>query len=562
MTGDCHGLRPRNDRVFSRFVIQNNREMPKFYITTSIPYVNAPPHIGHALEFVGADAIARWRRIQGDDVFFLTGTDEHGAKIARAAEAAGRDAQTFVDEQSQRFRDLITQLSIMPGDMIRTSDKERHWPGAVEMWKRMAERGDIYKGMYKGLYCVGHEAFVTEKDLKNGICEDHGKAPEYIEEENYFFKLSEYAGEVKRHIEEGYLEIVPRTRANEVLAFLREGVEDISFSRPAKDIPWGIPVPGDLSSTMYVWCDALSNYVSALGFGTSSDERMRKYWPCDIHLIGKDIARFHAVIWPAMLLSAGLPLPKQIFVHGFIHAGGKKMSKTLGNVIDPFSLIETYGAEAVRYVLLGHVPLFTDADLTPDRIHELYTAHLANGVGNLISRVSAMSVQYFEGRIMRPDPALLASVPFKTDMDVLDARDRDLKVGSITAEWFIRENTIPRYLAAWEEYRIDSALQEVMQLFRILDRYIQDYEPFKLIKTDREQVQAILWSLISSIHHASRLLAPFLPATASVIAEVLGVAPDETDEALRRRTVYTVTKKEPLFPRVEKKKDDNNLSQK
>ena len=526
-------------------------KMSKFYITTSIPYVNAPPHIGHALEFAQADAIARWRRMRGDDVFFLTGTDEHGAKIARAAEAAGKDTQVFVDEQSQRFRDLVVKLSILPSDMIRTSDKERHWPGAQEMWKRITDRGDMYKGVYKGLYCVGHEAFVTERDLKDGVCEDHGKKPEYIEEENYFFHLSEYAAEVKRQIEEGYLEVVPRSRRNEILAFLSEKVEDISFSRPARDIPWGIPVPGDSSNTMYVWCDALTNYISALGFGGSSDERMRTYWPCDVHLVGKDIARFHALIWPAMLLSAGLPLPKRIFVHGHIHSGGKKMSKSLGNVIDPFSLIETYGAEAVRYILLGHVPAFGDTDLTLDRIHELYTAHLANGVGNLVSRVTAMSVQYFEGSISRPLDALLASVPFKSDIDVLDAGDRNLKVGDVTPKTFIRDVTVPRYIISWERYRSDEALQEVMVLLRMLDRYIQDYEPFKLVKSDKEQVQAILWNLVSSIHHASYLLRPFLPGTADAIAGVLGVPPDETQEDLARRTAYTLTKRGPLFPRVD-----------
>lgn len=526
--------------------------MSKFYITTSIPYVNAPPHIGHALEFVQADAIARWRRAQGDDVFFLTGTDEHGAKISRAAQSMGKDPRMFVDEQSQYFRDLITKLSVMPDDIIRTSDEKRHWPGAIEMWKRIAERHDIYKGVYKGLYCVGHEAFVTEKDLKNGVCEDHGKKPEYIEEENYFFRLSEYAEEIRRQIENKYLEIVPQTRANEVLSFLSEKVEDISFSRPHKDIPWGIPVPGDSSSTMYVWCDALSNYVSALGFGTSSEDRMRVYWPCDIHLVGKDIVRFHAVIWPAMLLSAGLPLPKRIFVHGHIHSGGKKMSKTLGNVIDPFGLVETYGAEAVRYILLGHVPTFADADITLERIHELYTAHLANGIGNLISRVMAMAQQYFGGTITRPASALLASVPFKTDIDVLDMRDRDLKIGGVTIERFIREITVPQYLASWAEYRLSDALQEVMRLFRMLDRYIQDYEPYKLVQTDREQTQAVLWSLVSSIHSASLFLVPFLPGTVKSIADVLGVELDETEEAIRTRSSYTVAKKDPLFPRVDK----------
>ncbi len=527
--------------------------MSKFYITTSIPYVNAPPHVGHALEFLQADAIARWRRMQGDDVFFLTGTDEHGAKIARAAETAGKKPQEFVDEQSQRFRDLLGRLTVEPSDSIRTSDKTRHWPGAIEMWKRIASRGDIYKGIYKGLYCVGHEAFVTEKDLKNGICEDHGKPPEHIEEENYFFRLSEYGEEIRRHIEEGYLEIVPKSRANEALAFLAEGLEDISFSRPAKDISWGIPVPDDPSNTMYVWCDALSNYVSALGFGSPSDERMQNYWPCDIHVIGKDILRFHAIIWPAMLLSADLPLPKRIFVHGFIHSGGKKMSKTLGNVIDPFTLIEKYGTDAVRYVLLCHVPAFGgDTDLTTERFHELYMAHLANGIGNLVSRVTAMVERYFEGRLMRPLDVLLASVPFKTDIDLLHDKERDLKIGSITSEWFIREETMPTYLNAWAEYRLDGALEEVMRLFRMLDRYIQDYEPYKLVQQDREQTQAVLWSLVSSIHCAAVLLVPFMPHTANAICEVLGVSLKEAAENFESRSEYVVTKKEALFPRIEK----------
>ena len=455
--------------------------MPKFYITTSIPYVNAPPHIGHALEFVGADAIARWRRIQGDDVFFLTGTDEHGAKIARAAEAAGRDAQTFVDEQSQRFRDLITQLSIMPDDMIRTSDKERHWPGAVEMWKRMAERGDIYKGMYKGLYCVGHEAFVTEKDLKNGICEDHGKAPEYIEEENYFFKLSEYAGEVKRHIEEGYLEIVPRTRANEVLAFLREGVEDISFSRPAKDIPWGIPVPGDLSSTMYVWCDALSNYITALGYGRD-DKLYKEFWPAQVHVIGKDILRFHAAIWPAMLLSAGLPLPKTLLVHGFITSGGKKMSKTLGNIIDPQELLEEYGTDAVRYFLARHITPFEDGDITRGSFKEIYNANLANGLGNLVARVMQLAETYLEQGV-RPE------------------------VVGFPAE----------YTEALDKFEVNRALDFVFSRIQALDQTITQTEPFKLVKTDPEYGKQIVFDLTQELYAIGRMLNPFLPQTCEKI---------------------------------------------
>lgn len=522
--------------------------MPKFYITTSIPYVNAPPHIGHALEFLQADAIARFRRLEGDDVFFLTGTDEHGAKIMRAAEAAGKEPRAFVDAQARYFRDLVTRLSVSPDDMVRTSDEKRHWPGAVELWNRIAAHGDIYKGVYKGLYCVGHEAFVTEKDLKDGICEDHGKPPEHIEEENYFFRLSEYGDEIKRQIENGYLEILPRHRAHEVLSFLSEGAKDISFSRPAKDIPWGIPVPGDDSHRMYVWCDALSNYISALGFGGASTSRFETYWPCDMHVVGKDILRFHAVIWPAMLLSAGLPLPKRIFVHGFIHTGGKKMSKSLGNVIDPFSLIETYGAEAVRYILLGNVPAFEDVDLTLERIKDIYTAHLVNGIGNLVSRTAAMVQQNFEGHMTRPSEEFLLAVPFKANIDVLEARERDLKIGGAIVSSYIREQVIPQYRVMWGEYRVDAALQEVMKLFRMLDRYIQDYEPYKLIHAQRNEAHAVLWNIVSALHEASYLLIPFMPQTAERIREVLGVTDAEKPEDKKE---YLVTKKEALFPRIE-----------
>jgi methionyl-tRNA synthetase len=522
--------------------------MSKFYITTSIPYVNAPPHIGHALEFLQADVLARKQRIDGNDVFFLTGTDEHGAKICRAAEEAGKEPQAFVDTQVQQFDRLLQVLSISHDGTIRTSDKQNHWPGAQEMWHRINANGDIYKDMYKGLYCVGHEAFVTEKDLKDGVCEDHGKKPEKIEEENYFFRLSEYGEEIRNQIERGDLAIVPKKRANEVLSFLAEGAQDISFSRPAKDIPWGIPVPGDNSQTMYVWCDALSNYISALGFGTKSDEMFKTYWPADIHVIGKDIARFHAVIWPAMLLSAGLPLPKRIFVHGHIHSGGKKMSKSIGNVIDPFALVDRYGSEAVRYILLGNVSTFEDSDLTLERIGDMYTAHLANGLGNLVSRTTAMVQQYFEGYLSKPAEVLLFSVPFKTDIDILGVRDRDLEIGSETVSGFIQNRILPRYQTAWEEYHIDKALQEVMRLFHMLDGYIQDYEPFKLIKTDKERTQAILWNIVSALHSGANLLAPFLPETAESIAGMLGI---NLSDAVEEKTEYILTKKTSLFPRVE-----------
>ncbi len=522
--------------------------MSKFYITTSIPYVNAPPHIGHALEFLQADAIARYRRLQGDDVFFLTGTDEHGAKIARAAEAAGKSPAAFVESHAKLFSELLAKLSVLPDGAIRTSDAKRHWPGAEELWRRIAKQGNIYKGTYRGLYCVGHEAFVTEKDLVDGVCEDHGHAPEQVEEENYFFRLSEFGEEVRRRIESGTLEILPQKRKNEALAFLAEGAQDISFSRPAKDIPWGIPVPGDAEHRMYVWCDALSNYLTGLGFGSGSYATFEKYWPADMHVIGKDILRFHAVIWPAMLLAAGLPLPRRILVHGHIHSGGKKMSKSLGNVIDPFELVDTYGTEAVRYALLGHVSVFEDTDLTRERIHEIYTAHLANGIGNLVARTAAMAEKYFGGRMQRPPDVALAVVPLKADIDILGLPRRDFKIGSTTVSWFVENKTAPQYRAAWQDYRLGDALLEVMQLFRTLDRYIQDYEPYKLIERDKDQAQAVLWNILSALNVSVPLLLPFLPATASALAEVLGVT---SDNKIEEQSEYIVSKPQALFPRVE-----------
>lgn len=520
----------------------------KFYITTSIPYVNAPPHVGHALEFVQADTIARFHRLRGERVFFLTGTDEHGAKIARAAEAAGVTPRKFVDDNAAQFQDLIKRLGVEPDDFIRTSDEKRHWPGAVELWRRIAEAGDIYKSTYKGLYCVGHEAFVTEKDLKNGICEDHGKPPEVINEENYFFRLSDYRDELVGRIEAGDLDIIPQKSKNEALAFLRDGLDDISFSRPAADIPWGIPVPGDPAHTMYVWCDALSNYISALGFGRNDTTSFSEYWPCDLHVIGKDILRFHAIIWPAMLLSAGVPLPRRIFVHGFIHSGGRKMSKSLGNVISPFDLVEKYGADAVRYYLLGEVHPFEDSDLTHERFEEVYTAHLANGLGNLVSRTTAMVESYFEGRIARSDDVLLASVPPQSSLDVLHFSERDLSVGGASIPVVIETMILPAYEKAMAEFRLHDAVHEVWRLIHMLDKYVQDYEPYKLIETDREKVQAVLWHMVHALEEVARLLVPFMPETAEKICAVLGIEQKQPSE---ERKEYTVKKSEALFPRIE-----------
>ncbi|MCK4525214.1 MAG: methionine--tRNA ligase, partial [Candidatus Andersenbacteria bacterium] len=364
----------------------------KFYITSSIAYANAAPHIGFAMEICQADVLARYHQMKGDDVFFLSGMDENGSKAKKTAQEKGRNTQEFVNEISAKFQLLLDTLNISNNDFIRTTDQKRHWPAAQKLWNKLVETGDIYKGSYEGYYCVGCEAYLTEKDLVDGKCPNHQKAPEKIKEENYFFKLSKYSDQIREKIESDELEILPESRKNEILSMIKGGLRDVSFSRPKTVLDWGVPVPNDKTQTMYVWCDALTNYISALGYENNS-EKFQKYWPADIHVIGKDILRFHTAIWPAMLLSIGLPLPKKIFVHGFITSDGKKMSKSVGNVIDPFEVIDKYGVDALRYYLLKEIPSGGDGDFSYKRFEELYQADLANGIGNLTARIITLGVK-------------------------------------------------------------------------------------------------------------------------------------------------------------------------
>lgn len=520
----------------------------KFYITTSLPYVNAPPHIGFALEAAQTDVIARWRRINGDDVFFLSGTDEHGAKIARSAEKEGKTPQELVDMNASQVKKLLVELSISNSDFIRTSDQARHWPGAQALWKLIAEKEDLYKATYKGLYCVGHEAFVTEKDLVDGKCADHDQAPETLEEENYYFRLSKYSQKIKELISKDEIRIYPASRKNEIMSLLEQGLQDVSFSRPSKDISWGIPVPGDSSQTMYVWCDALSNYVSALGFGSDDDSRFKKYWPADLHVIGKDVLRFHAAIWIGMLLSAGLSLPKAIFVHGFITSGGKKMSKTIGNVVDPFDLIRRFGIDALRYFLLREVEPFEDGDFTEERFAQAYNANLANGLGNYISRVSKMIAQYFEGDIHRPSEEALASVSLHSSdrhqvFKVKGSGMQEIETFSIPYHYSLAVR--PAYEMAIDAFQFSLALDDVWRFLGELDAYIQQYEPFKLIKTDKEKTHAVLWGTAYGALAIADMLRPFLPETADKIFGIFGASIDSYKE----RDSFTVSLGEGIFPR-------------
>ncbi len=475
----------------------------KFYITTSIPYVNADPHVGFAMEIIQTDVLARYHHKNGDETFFLTGTDEHGVKIVRAAEAAGKSPKEFVDEISEKFKALKEALNLSWDDFIRTSDQKRHWPGAQKLWQELERAGDIYKKNYKGLYCVGHEAFVTEKDLVptpkgrdsdqsvevDYVCAIHKTKPEIIEEENYFFRLSKYSKEIESKIKDNELRIIPETRKNEILSLLKEGLEDISFSRPSKNLSWGVPVPDDPDHTMYVWCDALSNYISALGYGGEDESKFKKYWPADVHVIGKDILRFHAAIWPGMLIAAGLPLPKAIFVHGFISVGGEKMSKTIGNVIDPFEVVKKYGADALRYYLLREIPSGGDGDFTYGKFEERYNSDLAKGIGNLVARILALAE--------------------KSDISVQSGLfDEIIKDADKNIEEFINE------------FKFNEAIAAAWQLVSVGDKYIDDKKPWALDSSSPDY-KKIVGSLLFLISEIGQLIEPFLPETSEKIADLI-----------------------------------------
>ena len=523
--------------------------MLKFYITTAIDYVNASPHLGHAYEKVITDVVARWHRAQGDETFFLTGTDEHGAKIVRAADLAGKKPEEFVADNRKQFQELLELLNISNDDFIFTSDQKRHWPGAVKLWEKLADAGDLYKAKYEGLYCVGHEAFVTEKDLVNGVCADHQQKPEVIEEENYFFRLSKYAARVKKAVESDELRVLPESRKNEVLAFLTGNVEDVSFSRPSKDITWGVPVPKDPEHTMYVWAEALTNYISALGYGSADEARFEKFWPADVHIIGKDILRFHAVYWPAMLLATGLPLPKTIFVHGMILSKGQKMSKTIGNVINPVEMISEFGADAFRYFVSREIPFGEDGDFTRERFREVYEGSLAHGLGNLASRTAAMIEKYFSGAIECPEEAERMSVPTRRELRKEVSSER-VSLSGESIERYFALGIVRFFEDAMALYKLTDAISVLQAFWTLLDGYIQDYEPYRLVKADPEKGKIVLWNVAWHIVRLAVLLEPFMPETSAALLKLFGVSRADAESPAR----IVISKSGPLFPSKEEKK--------
>jgi methionyl-tRNA synthetase len=472
----------------------------KFYTTTAIPYVNAKPHIGFALELVQTDVLARSHHQRGEDVYFLTGADENSLKNVQAAEKAGLPVREFVDQNTQQFVDLAKTLNISNTSFVRTVDSQHH-AGAQKLWLA-CQQEDIYKKTYRGLYCVGCEQFYTESELVDGKCPDHLTVPEIVEEENYFFKLSNYQKQLEELIASDTYKIVPESRKNEMLSFIRMGLQDFSISRSqARARNWGVPVPGDESQVMYVWFDALSNYITGLGYATDEQE-FKTYWPCNTHVIGKGIIRFHAIYWPAMLLSAGVPLPKELFVHGYITIDGQKMSKSLGNVVDPAELVAKYGVEPVRQYFLRHISPFEDSDFTYAKFEEAYTADLANGLGNLVSRVSGLIEQ---NHVIIP---------------VTQRLEQNAEI----------DNHV-------DAYQFDQAIGCIWDQIRAADVYISEHAPWTLAKEGKlAELAEVLTKVTNDIRRIAFLLEPFLPTTSATIA--------------KQFAEERIHKIEPLFPRL------------
>lgn len=504
-----------------------------FYISTAIPYVNAKPHIGYALECVQTDARARFERLVGRNVFFLTGTDENSLKNVQAAEKIGEDVTKFVDEHAEKFKELKSILDISYDDFIRTTE-QRHFIGAQKLWRQFKSE-DVYKKQYKGLYCVGCEAFYTEDELIDGsVCPEHKKPCDVVEEENYFFKLGNYSNQLRELVEKNVIKIYPEARKNEWLAFIDRGLEDFSISRSVERAHgWGVPVPGDESQIMYVWVDALSNYITALGYG-GDEQKYGAYWVQEkdrqvVHVIGKGIGKFHVLYWPAFLLSAGVPLPTEIFIHGYVTVEGEKISKSLGNVIDPREVVEKYGTDAVRYYLLGAIPAAQDGDFSYARFEEFYTAHLVNGVGNLTSRVLSMIEKYTEGKM-----------PKKTTEDVF----------AIGIFW-------KEYGELFENYSFDEVIQHVNRLTTKIDTEISTYKPWEKAKAG-EDINAHLYQISEGLFHLGVSLLPLIPSAAEKILVSLGVNSEELvlseiSQWGNLEVGKQIKKGDPVFPRLEKK---------
>ncbi len=486
-----------------------------FYVTTAIPYVNAKPHIGNAMDYMMGDALARYHRSLGETVFFQVGTDEHGNKIALKAEEAGLDPQAYTDQMVPAFHAMLEALNVKYDAFIRTTSPE-HERAMQIIWQKLQPY--IYKGTYEGLYCVGCEAFVTPKEAaaNNGVCPIHNQPYQQLSEENYYFKLSEFSIQLKEAIETGTLDIQPTYRRHEILNLIEKGLEDVSISRPKKHLSWGVPVPGDDSQIMYVWIDALANYITVLEY--PDGEKFKTFWPANVQIVGKDILRFHAAIWPAMLIGLGLPLPKQLLVHGFVNVGGAKMSKTVGNVVDPIEIVNSYGVDAFRYYFLRHIPTLDDGDFTWEKFEAAYNGELGNELGNLVQRIATMITRYQQGAIG------------KTTRAVHDAN---------------------AYHEAMQQLRLSDAFGEAWSMVRQLNGYLEEVKPWQVAKeNDQEHLQEILSYAAGSLTQIADLLAPFLPHTAEAIRSCLGGEMVQSIEGVLFPKIYQHTT-DPRAPKID-----------
>lgn len=486
---------------FFKNLFVKSKKDKSFYITATLPYVNSVPHVGYAMEIVRTDVVARYKRLMGYDVFFNTGTDEHGIKVYQKAQEEGKDTKEFVDELSGAFRGLKETLNLSTDRFIRTTDSD-HKLAAQEFWKKCDENGYIYKKEYSGLYCVGCELFITEKDLVDGECPHHpGRKPEMISEENYFFKYSEFAKPLLDLYEKNPEFVIPSFRLNEIRSFVDSGLEDFSISRLKEKMPWGVPVPGDEDHVMYVWFDALVSYISTLGWPNDTD-KFNQYWVngTPTQYCGKDNLQFQAARWQAMLMSVGLPISDKIIINGFIVADGQKMSKSLGNVVDPIEVVEKYGIDALRYYLVRELSPFEDSDFTMEKFEETYNANLANGIGNVVSRTLKMA---------------------ETNGVKIDGKTLD----NIEKKVWGNKSSFHKH---FDEYNLQKASDEVWGIIGDIDAKITETEPFKLVKTDPEKAKAIIFDLVKDVYKVAVMLEPFMPKTSQKVKEAvkLGKKPE------------------------------------